>query len=162
MIKFELTGAMPVFDAPAYIRALDFAISDQMVESSRAFLRAALVRVPVDSGMSRGSFLNLGRVINQAVPIRPRRTGLTYYGPPRLPKTPASGALLSSKEEDLFVSDGRTHSFNFSSLVKQFLLHDPTWGATQAGLSAFIADFNKNLPSKIPPISKFIKTAKLA
>ena len=51
-----------------------------MREAAREFLRAAIPRVPVDTGMALGNLVPLGRFLNLRVPIYPKHKGSkTYY-----------------------------------------------------------------------------------
>ena len=162
MFKMDFKFEALQLDSDAYTKALDGAIIDQMYESARAFLRATLARIPQDTSMAAGSFLNLGKAINEIVPLHPKSFGKKYY-PGRLPKTPETGARLSAREEEIFVSRGHVHSFEFFSAVRHLKLLDPTrWHATEAGIAAFLADFNRNIGSKIPPIDKFIRRKRVA
>ena len=164
MFKMDFKFDALQLDSDAYTKAIDAATIDQMYESARAFLRATLARIPQDTSMAAGSFLNLGKAINEIVPLHPKSFGKRYYdGATRLPKNAQSGARLSAREEEIFVSRGHVHSFEFFSAVRHLKLLDPTrWHATEAGIAAFLADFNRNIGSKIPPIDKFIRRKRVA
>jgi len=124
MPRFTATVTILGLDVENMTKATNEAVLTRSRVASRAFLRAAIPLVPVQTGMARGSFLNLGRLLKVAVPIASlpyterqvtsqRRTNRGrkwkggrwrslvkwYYPPgggPRIRKTPESGARLST------------------------------------------------------------------
>lgn len=162
----KVSGSVDVldFDAAAYTKAVNEKIAAEFRQAARAFIRAALPRVPVDSGMARGSFLNVGRFLRVAVPITPRRTGLKYYpggGKKPILKTAEAGAKLATRGEDVVkVLRGRV-TFTFQTKVFHYLLEDQfgvrsgPWGSFEAGRAAFIESV-RTLKDRLPSIKGFI------
>lgn len=69
MGRIRATIRIPGLDLPNLKNAIKQAIELQSRIAARAFVRASVPRVPIQSGMARGSFLNLGRALGVAVPI---------------------------------------------------------------------------------------------
>lgn len=69
MGRIRTTIRIPGLDVPNLKKAIKQAIEVQSRLAARAFIRASVPRVPIQSGMARGSFLNLGRALNVAIPI---------------------------------------------------------------------------------------------
>lgn len=134
-------------------------------QAAREFIRAAIPRVPVLSGMARGSFLHLGRALRVAIPINPSQRNGIYYGPngERLPKTPESGARLSTSPENAFKNRGNNIQFEFNTRVFHYTLEDifgvrsPTapWRSFQAGQEAFILEM-QHLTKRLQSIRSFV------
>lgn len=153
------------FDSKAYNAAMRKRILTQFKGGIKAFVMAAVPLVPVDTGMSRGSFRNLGRLLVMSIPISPKSFGKTYYAPDgkRLPKTPQSGASLSTPTTDILKQDGTKITFNFQSDVFHYNLNEffgmrsnngVPWGSFTAGRSAFM-DYIKQ-SSVFPDLKKYI------
>lgn len=148
------------FDSKGYSAALKKAIEVQFRQAARAFIRAAVPLIPVDTGMARGSFLNIGRFLKVAVPINPLRRGQRYY-PGGLPKTPQAGANLSTPITEIFTWDGDKLAFTFQSKVLHLTLEDhigvrsPTapWKAFDAGRDAFMSTLHG---MKLPKVKSYV------
>lgn len=69
MGRIRTTIRIPSLDLANLKIAIKQAIEVQSRIAARAFVRAAVPRVPIQSGMARGSFLNLGRALNVAIPM---------------------------------------------------------------------------------------------
>lgn len=178
MGRLHTSIRIPGLDAEAMKKAVREAIEIRSREAARAFVRAAMPRVPVQTGMARGSFLNIGRALKVAIPIKPnpyrkrvRKNGSTYmqkikwYYPPdksgRMSKTPESGAKLSSDVPFFAWQNSGKYVFNFQSAVNHFNLNDHyhiasgPWHALEAGKDAYIAEMAK-IRNTLPKISAFM------
>lgn len=134
-------------------------------EGIKSFIRTAVPLVPVDTGMARGSFLNLGRLVDIQIPISPKSGNKLYYGPDGtwLPKTPQSGASLSTPEEDIIQDRGDRIIFNFQSQVFHYTLNDffglksnrgYPWNSFVEGRQAFMKTLSES--SLFPDIREYI------
>lgn len=162
MPQINSTFQILSFDAKGYGRAVKRNIEAAFKDCIRKFVMVAAPRVPVQTGMARGSFLNIGRLVNYIVPISPQprrnkngtKKDKVYYHPDgrRFPKTPRSGALLSTPMNDIMFWKGTKLVFNFRSDVFHLTLQDffhvksPTspWRSFQEGQVAFVNAFKAN------------------
>lgn len=152
------------FDAAGYTRAVTAAIEAEFRQAARAFIRAAIPRIPVQTGMAKGSFLNVGRFLRVAVPIAPTRFNQRYYPPGggnSIPKTPESGAALSTQPNEMITRVGNRFVFEFSSRVFHLTLedligvHSGPWGAFAAGRAAFMQRM-RQLRTRLPRIGEYV------
>lgn len=134
------------FDAAAYLTLVDKNAKELMKKAARAWLLAALPRVPVYTGTAVASLKPIGQFVGVAIPsgTMARRT---YKGP-------ASGKFE-------FKTDNFTYSFEISSEVFYFYINEyydvseyihlkspVPWGAFAAGDAAadkVIADETQNI-----------------
>lgn len=171
------------YDKKAFKDAVLKAISIHHRQAIREFIRAAVPKIPVQTGMARGSYLNIGRLLRIAVPITGRsnyrtrtRDGRTWtefnywYYPPgkgrRLPKTPASGAALTA-----FKIEQKGTKFNFilNSRVFHLTLQDelkvrsPTspWQSMRAGREAYV-NYLKTINKRIPKLNDYAITTMIS
>ncbi len=174
MPRVHITADLLKFDSKGYSKDLHAAISLQMKRAALAFVRAALLRIPVDTGMAAGSFLHLGRYLKriglddagvQAYVNANRKspTGKYYHRPGKkgapIDKdeyTPGNYGLVPRPASLSFQKKRNQHLFNFESKVFHLTLNDlglagEGWGAFEAGRSAFLAEM-RNLRSAIPSI----------
>lgn len=197
------------FDKKKYSAAVLRVLEGELRLAVAAFIRAAMSHVPVQTGMARGSFLNVAKYIRtqllqrvrtigpeatseaaeltsmmnfttNPVRVRMRRKTLKnggskqyiymekikwYYHPDgrRMPKTPESGAKLSSGGKEAFSNLGLRLRFTFNSRVYHFNLNEfydagsytAPWNALERGRAAFVASLSKSL-KKLPEIKNFI------
>lgn len=163
----KLSGTINIlrFDSDAYTKAFRKALEIQMRQATRAFLRAAIPLVPVQTGMARGAFLNIGRFLNVAVPITPTVFGKFYY-PGRLPKTAETGALLTTHPEDIITIEGDRITLHIDTQIIHLALediigvHSGPWGSFEAGRKAFIKAM-KNIKQRLPKIKSYITRTKV-
>lgn len=158
------------FDAKEYKRDILALIKAEFLEGARAFLRAAVVNqpslVPIQTGMARGSFLNLGRLVKEIIPIspNPRFRNAKYYHRPGSegePKTPKAGQKYSTPEKDILKVTKAKMEFHFQIKTFHFLLedrigvHSGPWGSFEAGQQAFITRMS-NLINTLPTPKAYI------
>lgn len=165
MARLYGTVTVPKFDAVGYTKAVKESIEIQFRKAAAKFVRAAIAGVPVQTGMAKGSFLNIGRFLRVAIPISPSKRNQWYYPPGgggRIPKTPQQGAALSTQPADAFKWNGNRLSFEFETGVFHYTLNDligihgPPWGTFAAGRDAFIAEMSLGLRTRLPNIGSFI------
>lgn len=170
MARLYGTVIVPKFDAIGYTNAVKKSIEIQFRKAAAAFVRAAIDPskgggVPVQTGMAKGSFLNIGRFLRVAVPISPRKRNQWYYPPnggARIPKTPQTGAALSTQPADAFKWNNNRLSFEFETGVFHYTLNDligihrSPWGTFAAGREAFIREMSEGLRQRLPNIGSFI------
>ena len=169
---------MPVqIDVDLYMEAARKATQLVWREGTVKYVKAAILRVAVDSGMSKGSFLRLGQLLGVSIPITPQAAtpGNRIYrgrsGKERRPKTPEEGAKLSTQYgsvQDIVQIDGNKISFQFSSDVFQYFLQEfgfgnpstqipPPWHSLEDGKAAMLAYIRANLKKRLPDVRKFIR-----
>lgn len=159
IVKFEKLN----LDVPKATAAIEKAIEVQMRQAAREMLRAIIVKVPVFTGMARGTMQPLGRFLRVAVPITPKPGAKKYPG-----KNAAAGALASSftfansggLRPRLRFDPGVAHfqtNDKFDVSERGIKLRNPTpWHALQAGREAFKIYLRQNLKKRVPRISSFV------
>lgn len=138
------------------------------------FVKAAILRVAVDSGMSRGSFLRLGELLQIPIPINPQPGHDKIYrgatGKFRVPKDKFAGRALATRYgsiQDIVTIDGNKLNFSFATSVYQYFLQEfgfgrpstqipPPWHSAEDGKRAFLAYVNANLKKRLPDLRKYI------
>lgn len=146
------------FKSKEFSEALREAVAVQTRQATREWLRAVVQRVPVYTGMARGSFLPLSRFLRVAVPINP--VAQRNYG------NPESGAAMSSYR---FYWRRQTYTFTFNTEVPHYLIneinvglgspplrHPTPWHSLDAGKIAFFNYLESNLKEKVPRILDYI------
>lgn len=149
-------------DPQRYAKSLDEAISTQQRQAARAWLRAVIEKVPVWTGMSRGSLKPLGAYLRVAVPISPvaQRSGMG----------PTAGAQQSSFS---FTRTGTSWTFAFTEEVAHFLINDAfdvsayirlrtpgPYNAFKAGEEAYEAYIAEFLQKRLPNVNDVIISRK--
>ncbi len=71
MIELKGFFTKLTLDPGRYTKTLDKSMNVQLRQAARAWLRAVILKVPVWTGMSRGSLRPLGAFLRVAVPISP-------------------------------------------------------------------------------------------
>jgi hypothetical protein len=149
MARFVASFEYLDFDGEGYGQAIKDYYHFKFITAIRDFLRAAVPRVPVQTGMARGSFLNLGRAVGVVVPIVPTRFKQKYYH--RRGATPhAKNARTASRYVKYKVprkSKRDKMSFEFNTRVLHFNLEEfigvrspsAPWASLEAGMTAFTA-----------------------
>lgn len=171
MFKINIGIETIRFEFQAYSKTVRLVMQRRMRVAARAFVRAAIKNVPVQSGMARGSFLNIGRLLRRiSIPISPTVTGTFYYrNGVKIAKNPEAGALLSTPEEEVLTDTGDIYYFNYGTDVFHYNIneffggHAPTapWLSYAAGHAAFIADMNEKLVRHLPSIKQFLIVDKI-
>lgn len=176
-MRFNATVDVLKFDSRGYTKAFHLSIERQMKAAARAFVRAAVLRIPVDTGMAAGSFLHLGRYLKRiGIPgssvqgyinaNRKSPTGKYTYSPgspkrpiPKNEFTPGKYGL-TTEPAAAFQRKGNQHVFEFKSQVFHLTLNDlfgthgqAPWGAFEAGRLEFLATIKK-LVTKVPKVKE--------
>lgn len=152
MPRINATFTLKKFESKTYTQALKKQVENKMKQAARAFVRAAVSHIPVETGMAAGSFLNIGRALkniglgDQTVLtyIRSQQTGAGeykskyggssnqwYYGKPGsaghpIPKNEltASSYNLTTPVDEIIKTEGNKTSFTFQSRVFYLTLND--------------------------------------
>lgn len=152
------------FDSKNYRKDVLKLIEKQFIKGARAFVRAAVPLVPVQTGMARGSFLNIGRLINLIIPINPTKFNKKYYHRPGYSgedKTPELGASYSTPERDIITVTKTRLEFHFQTKVFHYLLHDEfdyqtsAWHSFTTGQKAFL-DVMSDLINVLPQPKAYV------
>lgn len=124
-------------------------IVNSIRRAARRFLIAAIVKVPIKTGMARGTFLNLGRALNVSVAISPvdhRRLIHRQAGYPAVEKRPESGTIFatvtvpSSESSPLiFNVEVTLNYFNIEEFVGLRSKSAP-WRSFEEGQRAFLEE----------------------
>ena len=170
-VKFKIRTLE--FKHAKYSKSVKRIIAIQFRESARAFLRAAIPLVPVETGMARGSFLNIAKFLRVSLVINPTKTKQMYYGAggggPLMQKNKESGASLST-----FSIPGKSGKkkleFKFNSAVWHYQLEDrigvrspsAPWNSIAIGMVAFNQKMSGLLTRPdFPKIKDFITTTEV-
>lgn len=159
---FSITASLPVFkwDSKKFNRALLASLSTQARQAARAFVRAAVVRVPVDTGQARGTFLPLGRFLRISVPIGGAQT--------KPNKSPATGSMGDRQMLFRFETQERGVFFEIEPQLfyywwNDFFAHNypggqlPTpWQSLEEGKKAFVTYMKTIAPTKLPKLKDFV------
>jgi hypothetical protein len=153
-----------------YTETFNTALETQIRQAARAWLRTVITRVPVYSGMARGSLIPLGQYLRVAIPIHPTESSKRHgYKKDRISEGEAKGGFDFSKTKTLF-------KFHFSTDVAHYqfnefndprpiikLQHEPIpWHSMEAGRESFDQYLAENLPDKIPKLSKYIVSEEIS
>lgn len=146
----------------------------QMRNAVRAFIRAAVQKIPVQTGMARGSFLHLGRILRVNVPINPTKTGKYYHAPAKgRYKTKELGARLTTFGGNTLGTvvsvEGNKLNFAIDTRIFHLTLNDLVgssgtgpWGAFEAGRLAFINYLEKHGPDRMPDLVDYTVVSRLS
>jgi len=150
-------------DIGRYTKTLDQTMDVQMRQAARAWLRAVILKVPVWTGMSRGSFKPLGAFLRVAIPISPVAT--------RSGMGPDAGASLSSFS---FGKEGTKYIFEFEDNVPHYAINEfynvrppinlitpGPYGSFKAGQDAWDQYVTQVMPSKFPRPEEFIRQRRI-
>ncbi len=157
---FKVTWKAPKFSLRyGYTDTLRKNLQRQLRQAARDFIMEAIVRVPVDSGQARGTFLPLAKFLNTSVPI----SGNTPL-PNKNPDTGSYGdrqllfEFISYKQGEGFKLNIQLFYFWFNDFFSHaYPLGAPTpWGSIEAGWDAFTKYLADVAPERYPQINKFI------
>lgn len=159
---FKVSFSVPQFilNPQKFHKTLRNNLQIRIRQAARAFVKAAIVKIPVDTGEARGTFLPLGRFLNVAVPIggEPRRGKSAQTG-----SSPNKQLLFTFGSEELgeyFEIDWQLFHFWFNDF---FTHHYPKgqlptpWGSIEAGKQAFMEYMKTEAPRLMPRLNEFIE-----
>lgn len=170
------TASLPKFELKRaeFSKTLAHQANEQMRQAARAFLRAALPLIPQYTGMSKASWLPLGRFLRVAVSITPKTNRrMDYYVNgvnTGWPKNPATGQMLG---EGTFVfEEGSPSNLIFAfvtwNVIDQYIKQDMPpaeynankpyvpWQSYEAGKEAFAHYMRTEGLRKMPNVKDFI------
>ncbi|MDE1971188.1 MAG: hypothetical protein KGI50_06480 [Patescibacteria group bacterium] len=162
-MRLEVIAQMPSFNAKGYVEQYFKDLKHQYFLAASDFLNIAAPSVPIDTGMARGSFLNLLNLleannipINTDIPRLPQHvnkngTPLTYvhWDGTRLDKTPVNGAALSTRTNRIIAKQGNKLIFTYETEVWHYNIHDPnSWHSYARGQAAFALRMQNFVPPK--------------
>lgn len=169
MPGFSLEAQAIDFDLNSLSRTASDRLEAHARQAAREFLRAIIKShaVPIDTGMAMGSFLNLGRFLNVAVPQGPgphrgQRTYVHSDGT-RYPnqKGPELGAQFATKPEDAFIFTPTSVTFQFETDVYHYILNEfglvfGPWNSFEIGREAALAYSKANFVKQMPKLLDFV------
>ena len=157
------------------LKAYKDVIKEHIIESAAIFGQLAAPNVPIDTGMARGTFLNLLHLIEQYgysiedIPVAPRRTNkngtpIKYYhvGGSKHDKTPETAKKYSTQTNNILKVIGNKYTFNYQTTVVHYNILDTfgtstqsTWDSYQIGRAGFLLNM-KLLRNKMPNLQKYL------
>jgi hypothetical protein len=145
-------------DVQRYTKTLDANMEIQTRQAARAWLRAVIEKVPVWTGMARGSLKPIGGFLKIAIPISPVAV--------RKGMGPAAGA---SRSTFFFGKSGTKYQFRFNENVLHYaineffdvnppihLTHPGEWHSFEAGAKAWQDYIENVLPGRLPKFEDII------
>lgn len=170
MLKIDVKLENISIDPEAYMKEVMAKVFKQVRLAAAEFVKASVPRVPVDTGMARGSFLNLIRALkNAGIPVEmppalkrvgKRKKPVWYYQDGmRYRKQPLTGQKFS--ETTLKMTASKI-IFNFKSKLLYYAIMDfynvngnGPWESLEAGRQAFLAKMDE-LKTMVPDVKKFL------
>jgi len=150
-------------DPGRYTKTLDKSMNVQLRQAARAWLRAVILKVPVWTGMSRGSLRPLGAFLRVAVPISPVASRKNYGI--------QAGANASAFK---FSKEGTKYIFEFDEGVLHYTINEfynvkppinlitpGPYGSFKAGELAFQTYVTDVLPGRLPRLEDIITTNRI-
>lgn len=136
-------------------------------DATKAFIVEAIDLVHIDTGMSRSSYLPLGRLVRMVTAIKafsPKRASRTGYTDmagnydPKGQRSAAMGEKLGERAFRLnFGSPARpVFAFEFNIKVYQYALHESDWQSLERGQEAFLAYLQNNAINYVPRLAEWI------
>lgn len=154
------------FNRRGFAFALDRAIKKAMLAGARAFLEVTYPRVPVYTGMARGSLFNLGRLVNVNIPINPTLDTKQLAAEKRRGRSIAHGKKLGTPSRKIIQKTKNTKGqvqwqFRFNSDVEHYRINEiyhviPSgpWESFAAGRDAFFIAYR--LSFVYPKLNKYV------
>lgn len=145
-----------VFDRDAYEAAFNAGIQEALHESLRAFLQAAAIAIPVDTGQAKGSLLKLSRFLGEVIAID--------NSTPQPGKDILTGEALGVLTVQLPTRDNPVYKVILTTGVKYFELMDQVgkgrgpWRSRKAARAAFQADLESRIAKATPPFGKYLRS----
>lgn len=176
-MRFYATLTKLKIDGDKLTKSTKELIRKTFAEAAVHFIEQTAPAIPVDTGMARGSFLNMlaylknrGLSPNVNIPTRPMRTRkdgsplrYRHTDGTGMPKTPKQGALLTTKSSQIFRFVDSKVQFEFNSEVKHLNLNEriatrvpnTPWHAFSRGRVAFLREI-KNMATQMPRIQEYL------
>lgn len=166
MFQFKGTIKKVALEKSKFTKTLDEACATQVRQAARAFLRAALTKIPLYTGMSQASLVPLARFLN--VSLHPKITELAASHGHK--DRTAEGERLG-KSAFKFKNTKQLHTFEFNIpdfyfRVNEFekapasfkLTNETPWRSFDEGLAAFNSYLNANLRERAPKLKDYVVT----
>jgi hypothetical protein len=160
------------FNSQKFLKTLDEAIQLEMRNAARAFLREAIIHVPVRTGFARGALLNMGSAIGlsaASIPTRflarlrktidgriksykPRIVEYYYGAGSKTLKTPENARQFSTPIDKVFLKENNVYLFHYEQTILYYVINDiltnpytpsAPWRSFEFGKNAF-SDYLKN------------------
>lgn len=171
MFRFQGSYDLLKLDKGAYIEQLNAVLAEELKNAMRAWLKAVIRKVPVYTGMARGSLLPIARALGENVPITPRANRMAsprLYGK-GVRSTPSQGARRTTFKftsrlgrHEVSIDIGTVHYLiNEFTRVSLPLAHPGPWKSFEAGRAAFKDYLKRNLKKKVPRIVKYISKSRV-
>jgi hypothetical protein len=175
-VKISITARDIKYDAKGFITVTFKSMREQMLAAAQDFLLAALPKVPIVTGMARGSYLNMLQLLD--------KNGLKGADDLVPTVAPASGRLKNGHYRKYIHSDGEVHakqpetakqfstsrgqiitrvgdkiSFQYNidvvhyNIMDEFNPYGGSWRSIRRGKEAFI---NRLGQFKSPNVSKYL------
>lgn len=181
-LQFDVKGAEDDFLGALY---------HVMLQAAEQFLKVAAPAVPVDTGMARGSFLNLLQLLQAngyghgvLIPTEPQRTKkdgeplryypvrvgrvhghkVALYSSKTLPKTPATAMQLSTAINSILTLKGKEWVFQYETRVAHFNINEygRNWKAFALGREAMDSFLlSGGVAKMLPNLSSYLKISSL-
>lgn len=181
-LEFDAQGAKDDYLAALY---------HIMLQAAEQFIQTAAPRVPIDTGMARGSFLNLLQLLKANgyghgvfIPTEPQKVSSTgkplMYYPVRvgrhggrktaiyssrtMPKTPVTAMQLSTALNSILTLKGEQWVFTYETRVNHFNLNEyaRNWHAFVLGRQAMDAYLlSTKVKDQLPNLSSYLKVSTL-
>lgn len=165
MFKIQFKAPKLLFDQKRFSRTLRDTLQAQLRNAAREFVRAAIVRIPIDTGEARGTFLPIGRFLHISVPIsgaEPTVKKSEFTG--ESPEKRLIFQFSSNQYGEYFEIDWQLFHFWFNDFFQHSYINgqEPTpWGSIEAGKDAFLLYMKNEAPKRLPKIKDFILTSML-
>ena len=173
-MRVYATLALFKFNKGEMTKTIKNQIRQNILMASKDLIEVAAPLTPVDTGMARGSFLNLQALLGATghspdvdiptTPQRKRKNGraLKYYHYDEnrslvgiYPKTPESARSLSTPREKILTEVEGQWKFTYETRVTHFNINDRSWQAFELGRHAMLEKMT-SIQKKLPRIKSFI------
>ncbi len=156
--KIEISYPVVKFKRHEFTVALRAEMQTQLRQAARAFLRAVIKRVPVDTGEARGTLLPLGRFLNVHVPIDPKSFRQNKDAGTGEMDNPLIFDFESTEKGEYFTAQLQLFHYWWNDFFTQSYVNpqiDPPWHSIDDGVAAFM-DYLKTFGlQRLPRLKDF-------
>lgn len=161
MFKVRFRAPKYTVDKEGLSRWIREKVNVQIRQAAREFVKEAIVKIPVDTGQARGTFLPLGRMLGVSVDILGAKS--------KPGKNEDTGSSANNKLIFRFRDTKTQQGFEIDPQLFYFWFNDffshhyenaqlPTpWESLQTGWDAFITYMKEVAPERLPKLRQFIK-----
>lgn len=161
MIKLQWKFPTYKWNSQKFNQTLRTKLTVQVRQAAREFVRAAIVKVPIDTGEAIGTFLPIGRFLNVSIPI--------LNNHPTEKKNPETGS--SEEKRLLFTFSSNQYGVYFEIdwqlfhfWFNEFFHHnypnaqiETPWHSMEAGRDAFLEYMRTVAVERLPKLKDFIE-----